>query len=752
MAVTIDALAAKHKEKGLSKEKSLATIKSKVATMGKKWNNYYQELFDNGWKKPIKIAPAPEKAPISLKSAKKAVPKGAVKKVVKKVSIPKIDKPAVPKLQPETAPKVKGTNNINTRSILSSMYAIVAWFNGLAVPVDLKEEILNNQAAVTKFFGKLGVKTAAYDKIINDIIKGTKYAAKHDDILTEASVELKSAFNVLKKSADLQIGKDWTAMGDKLIKYLAFESDGSKEADAKNEKQFEDIKKSIRLLGSSSISKIFAPKADSVLKKVNKGSDSADLKKLQDMAKALGIPNKWFGVPTEITKKYPAQKDKKGNKIETPLTEFYALRMKLRTDYLHRLKAIVQQEGDKQGLMDATTLRKRFEQIGAPCFLGPGFVGKVDEYGFPYSQAGTKIYSTGPLFDRVIMNPDYKEGQDSIIYQTVRSTEIRKGDPNGKYGGYDGNNTYPAFHFQKAAGRKLAALGPFIENPTPYRKKWMAIFKASAFGKEKVVAMMVELCYQLAQRIGTKAEGDRAGLTTLRMKNIKMLSGGKGFSLDYIAKDGVHQNPTYFSTPTEENKEYYTATEGKSITKCMEQLLQGRTGKGSENEFVFEISGRRITDEDTKNIIKKTCPKGFTNRSFRNAKATIIVAREFAAANFGFEKADTPKKQAIVKKFFDMATKKAGAALGHKSKTDVVGTTAITHYIIAPVMEDFLIKYGVPLPSNVQKALKNYKDESSSVIPLPRRVVVETASDDDSNVVMAAGVEMLKQTLRIHIR
>lgn len=247
--------------------------------------------------------------------------------------------------------------------------------------------------------------------------------------------------------------------------------------------------------------------------------------------------------------------------------------------------------------------------------------------------------------------------------------------------------------------KTFGKVAEFTKKLDTYRKRWTAKL-TSKDDEERMAATILEIVFQTSIRIGSRigkatVEGkvtETYGLTVLKAKNAKKL--GNRVKLTYVGKAG--QNQTQVLDP--KTDKYYK--------QAVANLLTYLDGKGP-NDFIFTVDNARFTSGLANQYLKEfTGTSSISIHKFRHIKANSLAEPILAECPY-LGKKDNSRTE--VMKWFKEQMKQVGEQLGHFTKGDVTGTTAIYSYIDPRISKKFFEDCHVQIPKEIVKLLAEEK-------------------------------------------
>jgi hypothetical protein len=318
--------------------------------------------------------------------------------------------------------------------------------------------------------------------------------------------------------------------------------------------------------------------------------------------------------------------------------------------------------------------------------LPRGFVGgQVDENMKFYTAEGRQLDKSPAGVVR--MNPKYDPALDNtyVLYAEGYGKRSNGGDVGA---GRIRTVTFLANNKNK----RHAAVSQFIEDETTFRNKWVKDLDRKGT-KEQILAVMTELLYDTAARIGNKGNKSNGeptyGLTTLMAKNVSI--SGNYLKFNYVGKKNAAQDAKY----------NLTTAVGKKVKPIIQKLL----ADAEPNDLLFTFRGRPIIRHAVNLYIHGLGIK-MSAHGFRRLAGTKLAMELIAKNPFTRRSKTTPVKESQVNKWIKDEMKKVGEVLHHRNGENVTGMTAIKSYIAPNVLADFYESLGLRVPDFVPTGAK----------------------------------------------
>lgn len=247
--------------------------------------------------------------------------------------------------------------------------------------------------------------------------------------------------------------------------------------------------------------------------------------------------------------------------------------------------------------------------------------------------------------------------------------------------------------------KTFGKVAEFTKKLDTYRKRWTDKL-ASKDDEERMAATILEIVYQTSIRIGSRigtatVEGkvtETYGLTVLKTKNAKKLD--NRVKLTYVGKAG--QNQTQYLSPGTDK--HYKQAVANFLT-----YLEGKV----PNDFIFTVGNARFTSGLATEYLKEFTGSSLISvHKFRHIKANSLAEPILADCPY-LGKKDNSRTE--VMKWFKEQMKQVGEQLGHFTKGDVTGTTAIYSYIDPRISKKFFEDCHVQIPKEIVKLLAEEK-------------------------------------------
>ena len=407
--------------------------------------------------------------------------------------------------------------------------------------------------------------------------------------------------------------------------------------------------------------------------------------------------------------------------------------------WLQYVAAFVRESGQK--LASYSSLLDEMEENGYESDLPVGFDGYIDAAARLYTKdkkliEGRPRKAYTPI---IIMNKDpSKKGQFKVM-----DWEGRVEDAVAK------KTYYTKEHHQESSVGKFGAVKEFGEYAEHIRKRWLRELTGSDTGvnptkvfspadKEQVVALVIELVWQTAARIGNAENatgGEKTyGLSTVLVSQVRFNQ--NSVSITYSGKDAVL------------TKHVIKAIDplNKYIIDALRTLATSGDKTRSDHLFTYvtkQGKPRRVGDYLVNTELKNfyQVPSGFTIHNIRTYHGTKIFEDELDKAFKKYEKLDKKGAKQVIESLAVIVGKKLNHVRMGVEGEEITGATALSNYIDPNAQARFYEHYGVPMPAYLARKLG---------IGLSTRVdaaqLLESAPFLDSDTFEGATQDLLEDT------
>lgn len=400
-------------------------------------------------------------------------------------------------------------------------------------------------------------------------------------------------------------------------------------------------------------------------------------------------------------------------------TKYSAAQKKFNHTWLMYVAAFVRESGKK--LSSYKELLEEMEDNGYESDLPVGFDGLIDAAARLYTKDG-KIIEGRPskAFNPVILmnkNPERK-GQFKVM------------DWNGRIEDAVAKKTYyTKEHHQESAIGKFGAVKEFGDYAEHIRNRWLRELTGSDTGnsptkvfspadREQVIALLIELVWQTAARIGNAenaTKGEKTyGLSTVLVSQVRF--NPNSVSITYKGKDAVvTKHVIQAINPL-----------NKYIVEALRTLATSGDKTRSDHLFTYvtrQGKPRRVSDHLVNTELKQfyNVPSGFSVHNIRTYHGTKIFEVELEKIFKKYPKLDRKAAKGVI----ESMAKIVGTKLNHVRRgvegEEITGATALSNYIDPRMQAKFYEHYGVPIPAALAKKLR------------PGVTTVEAASEPTSS-------------------
>lgn len=397
--------------------------------------------------------------------------------------------------------------------------------------------------------------------------------------------------------------------------------------------------------------------------------------------------------------------DEKDMKEKSPelWDRYVAARKKFNHTWLKYVSAFVRESGQK--LASYSELLDEMEENGYESDLPLGFDGYIDAAARIYTKdkkmiEGRPRRAYTPI---VLMNKDpSKKGQFKVM------------DWNGRVEDAVAKKTYyTKEHHQESSIGKFGAVKEFGEYAEHIRKRWLRELTGSDTGanptkvfspadKEQVVALIIELVWQTAARIGN-AENATAGEKTYGLSTVlvsQVRFNQNSVSISYKGKDAVM------------TKHVIQAVNplNKYIVDALRILATSGDKTRSDHLFTYvtkQGKPRRVGDYLVNTELKNyyQVPSGFTIHNIRTYHGTKIFEDELEKIFKKYDSLDKKSAKSVIETMAMVVGKKLNHVRRGVEGEEVTGATALANYIDPNAQAKFYEHYGVPLPAYLAKKM-----------------------------------------------
>lgn len=371
--------------------------------------------------------------------------------------------------------------------------------------------------------------------------------------------------------------------------------------------------------------------------------------------------------------------------------------------WLMYVAAFVRESGQK--LASYKDLLEEMEDNGYESDLPVGFDGYIDAAARLYTK-DKKIIEGRPskAFNPVIImnkNPERK-GQFKVM------------DWNGRIEDAVAKKTYyTKEHHQESAIGKFGAVKEFGDYAEHIRNRWLRELTGSDTGSSptkvfspadtnQVVALLIELVWQTAARIGNEGNATRGektyGLSTVLVSQVRF--NPNSVSITYKGKDAV----------TTKHVIQAINPLNKFIVEALRTLATSGDKTRSDHLFTYvtrQGKPRRVSDHLVNTELKNfyNVPSGFSVHNIRTYHGTKIFEAELEKVFKKYPKLDRKAAKGVIESMALVV----GAKLNHVRRgvegEEVTGATALSNYIDPNIQAKFYEHYGVPIPAALAKKL-----------------------------------------------
>jgi len=349
------------------------------------------------------------------------------------------------------------------------------------------------------------------------------------------------------------------------------------------------------------------------------------------------------------------------------------------------------------------------EKEGLRYSIVPGFTGKVSlsegntiEW---YTNDGERIAGVPSpnFFDRVEMNSAAKKA-DAFIFTAIPKESNPDSKP--KY-------FYRASDLRKRKEQKFQMIQEVAPRIQEIRTVWLQGIKHFSLDDDKTVAaLLLELSYEFASRIGTEGNSTKGaqtfGLSTTLVRHLKMIP--NGFTLTYPGKDGVRTSHKYVVKD---------AT-SRTVLDCLKQLVLGK----EPSDPIFTVgegeSAKPIRPAVVNHVFKKLSGHArIGSHKMRTLRGTVLfneLATVFIKKNKGAGLSAKQVEDAVK----EMAGK-VGQVLNHvrtaaDGEPKVTGETALNAYIDPGTQQMVFDALSVPYPKSLLKRIGQNRIDSKYAV------------------------------------
>jgi hypothetical protein len=317
----------------------------------------------------------------------------------------------------------------------------------------------------------------------------------------------------------------------------------------------------------------------------------------------------------------------------------------------------------------------------------------VADDGIVYTKDGLSLGRTIPPDALVKYNPNYEHEYTDKFSQGRGGMYYIKIKPSFAEGF---GSVSPIGRSAANKDKTFDKIDQFAKKINSHRRRWTSKL-ASKDEEEQMAAVVLEVAYQAAIRIGSKigsaknATGQRvdtSGLTFLKGKEARIV--GKTVKLNYVGKAAQTQTQVL-------------KTSDPLYQKAI-NLMQEYIKRNGKDGYIFTLkSGVRFSSQMANAYLKEfTGSNDVTVHKFRHVKANAIATPILADCPF---LGRTDNSRTAVNKWFKENMKQVGEALGHLTKGTTTGTTAIYSYIDPRISKKFFEDCNVQVPKEVEKLL-----------------------------------------------
>lgn len=427
------------------------------------------------------------------------------------------------------------------------------------------------------------------------------------------------------------------------------------------------------------------------------GSFTALFAKLEVLAKKLGAKTPYLTMEEKSKVKNP-----------NALKDYNALRKSITDRFKHDIRSVVGEAASGKSFMLMPEFTATMEAKGYPhdflvsrystVLMKSKLIGIMEDgnltnkSGKPLSSAtGAPVTGVGPG-----MKVEVNKNHDATL-----SKENRQAWVFSMLGGGSAPNR--AYLLDMVRFRKGATNDKLEKVDAAEVEKWKKKWRGDT--KHLGLSMLAEALYWTAGRYGSgigSAAGERTyGMSWISGKDgaaAKVLNlSGNRVKITYPGKKGITQThmlePSMAQTPTDK----------KALLALIAYVRKARDAK---REFVFLASkgkGRVAPAEFNTWFSSIT---GVTAHKIRHIRGTQLAIQALEIATNALKKKKTKSEKVVNDAFMD-AMKVVGLQLGHVSKDKVTPNTAIKHYVLPKVMNDWYKEQGQRPPTAVSKAIES---------------------------------------------
>ncbi len=410
---------------------------------------------------------------------------------------------------------------------------------------------------------------------------------------------------------------------------------------------------------------------------------------------------KSVGMPSDKTKLSVEDSTKLKEKNPEKYKEYLKLQREVNQVWKNTLSNMVRSSG--KNTIPYQEVLKAFKAKGIDHSCPTGFTGKVDALGRWYTDDDKLINGVpnAAMFPSVKMNPKF-DGTN-YYFQAVRADGSR------------GNSFYTAEAKKTNNNRKFEKVGSLIPKLPGIRAKWVPLLKKfDEREPDTVAAIVLELIFQFAARIGNPANSKTQGISTVKVKNVHL--NGTGLKIIYLGKDSV--------------KTTHVLVGDDPINKLLIRNIQLLMEDKKPADFLFTYLQKnntfRVLQNATINKLFRACGAGeATVHKMRHYQGTLIF-NELLEELFAKKKSFNDPRAGL-EAFMKLALV-AGKKLNHVKRTQegtkTTPLTALQNYIDPAAQIAFFRHYNIALPKYLEKLVH----EEASVVARTDRWPEEVSS------------------------
>jgi hypothetical protein len=354
--------------------------------------------------------------------------------------------------------------------------------------------------------------------------------------------------------------------------------------------------------------------------------------------------------------------------------QYAELRKAHNAEFKSRLMNYVRSSGEKT--VPYADAFRFFQQMGFTHSMVPGFTGRIDDQGRWYTEEGELVAGVPNLatYEKVTMG----DGKTDWVCKAVKP---------------DGGTAYVyTVGYKKEASKvKYQNVRNLMAQITGIRKRWLTRVRTFDIeDKESVAAVVLELLYSFAARIGSQP-GRGAG--TLLVKNVRLTQ--QGINLAYLGKDSIPTKHVLKETDPVH----------RFLLRNINLLLVDKGPKDFLFTYLANGKWKRVTPSDVNLAFRKFGASADVSvHKLRTSRGTALFNQLVEA-----DRARRPpktEKEALER--YKKMTEQVGKLLNHKRGvgTDtekVTGTTAAMSYIGGDEQVELFQTWGFRVPKFLEK-------------------------------------------------